>query len=114
MTRSQTAAGGVSAVVVVVGGAGWTSRGVQGPMPAPGSCHFRVAAGGGQLSDPRCTPGATDPAVTPGDITSTICRPGGYTAAVRPPERITEQAKKQLMAPTACPGPRAATTSWTT
>ena len=59
-------------------------------QPAPGSCH---AIGSGLYSrpDPRCTPGALDPAVTQATIGETICVPG-WTATVRPPESVTESA----------------------
>jgi hypothetical protein len=50
------------------------------------------AGGGGQLPDPRCTPGGIDPAVTQADIHSTICT-YGYTATIRPPESQTEAFK---------------------
>ena len=62
------------------------------PVPAAGTCHAR-----GVLPDPRCTPGATNPAVTQADIASTICR-AGYSSAVRPPESYTEALKHRLMA----------------
>lgn len=61
------------------------------PQPAAGSCHAR-GRGPYSLPDSRCTPGAIDPAVTQGDLARTICRPG-YSAAVRPPESITEREK---------------------
>ena len=50
------------------------------------------ARAGGQLPDPRCTPGSVDPAVNQANIGSTICR-SGYTAKVRPPESETSRAK---------------------
>jgi hypothetical protein len=53
------------------------------------TCHFRD---GGQLPDPKCTPGAIDPAVTQANIHSTICR-SGYTATVRPSAAATDKAK---------------------
>jgi hypothetical protein len=43
------------------------------------------------------TPGATDPTVTEDNIQSTICVPG-YTKTVRPPERVTNRLKPQIMA----------------
>jgi hypothetical protein len=67
-------------------------------MPAPGSCHTRTAADGEPLPDPACTPGAIDAAVTDTNISSTVCRKGGYTSSVRPPETLTNKAKKQLFA----------------
>jgi hypothetical protein len=63
---------------------------VQSQRPA-GSCH---AIGSGLYSrpDPRCTPGAVNPAVSQATIGSTICR-SGWTATVRPPESVTEPEK---------------------
>ena len=60
-------------------------------QPAPRSCHAR-AAGLFELPDARCTPGALNPAVTPGDIASTICA-SGWTSRVRPPEAVSEREK---------------------
>ena len=84
--------------IVTAAGHGWTSHGLDGPRYAPGSCHYRHGSGGELLPDPRCTPGALDPTVTAANLRTTICRPGGYTASIRPPERLTEPAKKQIMA----------------
>jgi hypothetical protein len=64
-------------------------------QPSPGSCHAR-GHGLMALPDPRCTPGAVNPAVTPGTLDSTICR-SGWTATVRPPERVTEPEKLASM-----------------
>jgi hypothetical protein len=58
-------------------------------------CHSRA---GGQLPDPRCTPGSVDPAVTQATIASTICR-SGYTGKVRPPESETSHAKFDVAYP---------------
>jgi hypothetical protein len=65
-------------------------------QPAPGSCH---AIGSGLYSrpDPRCTPGALNPAVTQGTIGRTICQEG-WTDTVRPPESVTEAEKAASMA----------------
>jgi hypothetical protein len=65
-------------------------------QPSPGSCH---AIGQGIYSrpDPRCTPGALNPAVAQATIGATICR-AGWTATVRPPESITEPEKLASMA----------------
>jgi hypothetical protein len=60
---------------------------VTGTLTGP--CH---AGGGGQLPDPRCTPGGIDPAVTQATIHSTICT-SGYTSTIRPPESQTESFK---------------------
>jgi hypothetical protein len=59
--------------------------------------HCRARAGG-QLPDPRCTPGSLDPAVTQATIGSTICR-SGYTAKVRPPSSETARAKYDVAYP---------------
>ena len=61
----------------------------------PGSCR---ASGSGVdvLPDPRCTPGALNPAVTPATIAGTICATG-WTSTVRPPERVTEALKRSQM-----------------
>ena len=48
------------------------------------------------LPDPKCTPGATDPAVTQANIDSTICV-SGYTTTVRPPTSVTNPIKLQVM-----------------
>lgn len=59
------------------------------PAAAPSTCHLRD---NGQLPDPGCTPGATDPGVTQATIYSTICV-RGYTATVRPPSSVTSRFK---------------------
>ncbi|WP_019925702.1 hypothetical protein [Nocardia sp. BMG111209] len=61
-------------------------------QPAPGTCHFRYTAGGQPLPDPVCTPGATNPKVTPETIGDTICH-SGYTSSIRPPASITDREK---------------------
>jgi hypothetical protein len=64
-------------------------------QPGAGTCHAR---GSGLYStpDPRCTPGALNPAVSVGTLDRTICR-GGWTSTVRPPESITEPEKRMSM-----------------
>jgi hypothetical protein len=66
-------------------------------MPAAGTCHYR-GAGLFAQPDQHCAPGALSPAVTQENIGRTICRRGGYTASVRPPEIVTEPEKRALMA----------------
>lgn len=67
-----------------------------GPAAPVGAC--RVSGRGlDVLPDPRCTPGATNPAVTQADIASTICATG-WTSTVRPPESYTEPLKARQMA----------------
>jgi hypothetical protein len=68
-------------------------RRVTGTMPA--HCTFRDH---GRLPDPRCTPGAVDPAVTQGNLRSTICHPG-YTKAVRPSSSRTSTFKSEVAYP---------------
>lgn len=93
----------------VVTGRGWTAAGLEGPVPQPNTCHLHVAAGGEPVPDPTCTPGAVDHAVTAANIGDTICRKGGYTSSVRPPESITQRAKKQIMAAYGIPWNQAST-----
>lgn len=65
----------------------------QTPQVIPTACN---ALDGGVLPDPKCTPGATDPAVTQDNIDSTICV-SGYASSVRPPVSYTEPLKFKLM-----------------
>ncbi len=46
------------------------------------------------LPNPRLTPGALNPSVTQHNLRETICRPGGYTRSIRPPEGYTERLKR--------------------
>ncbi|MDH6125048.1 hypothetical protein [Kitasatospora sp. GP82] len=62
-------------------------------QPTPGSCHYRYTPAKQPLPDAACTPGVTSPAVTQVTIASTICKPGGYTSAIRPPAAITGKEK---------------------
>ncbi|SOE06446.1 hypothetical protein [Streptomyces sp. Ag109_G2-15] len=48
---------------------------------------------GEPLEDTKCTPGAISPAVTQANLKSTICRKGGYTGDIRPPESVTRKEK---------------------
>jgi hypothetical protein len=64
-------------------------------QPPAGSCHA-IGSGLYERPDPRCTPGAVNPAVTQATIGSTICR-SGWTSTVRPPESITEPEKYASM-----------------
>src|SRR5690348_9353850 len=50
-----------------------------------GPCHTRD---GGQIPDPRCTPGAYDPAIT----AAILCAPGYTTRSYRAPESETKRA----------------------
>ncbi|MEV8529092.1 hypothetical protein AB0451_33955 [Streptomyces sp. NPDC052000] len=52
-----------------------------------GSCHAGTS-NGQPLPDPKCTPGALNPKVTPATLKETICK-SGYTSTIRPPAAIT-------------------------
>ncbi|OIQ90929.1 hypothetical protein GALL_271340 [mine drainage metagenome] len=49
------------------------------------------------LPDPRLTPGAINPAVTQDNLRRTICRRGGYTRSIRPPQAYTERLKRRQL-----------------
>ena len=89
---AMTACCGVASADVPVGPGPNPDYTVQ-PQPAPGTCHYRTAADGSTLPDPQCTPGATNPAVTPDTLSSTICAKG-YSASIRPPKEVTEAEKR--------------------
>ncbi|WP_369253842.1 hypothetical protein [Streptomyces sp. R35] len=84
-------AGGSSGPIAV--GAGPQKHYTVQQQPAAGSCHYRYEHGE-PLEDPKCTPGAISPAVTQANLTSTICRKGGYTSRVRPSTSITGKEKE--------------------
>jgi hypothetical protein len=63
---------------------------VTGTMPA--GCHTRD---GGQLPDPRCTPGSFDPLMTK----ARICALGYSTASYRPSSSQTDWAKWNVVEP---------------
>jgi len=92
-----TAAGAAGAAIAPSGLAYSTAAAqVVQRQPAPGACR---AIGSGLYSrpDPRCTPGAVNPAVTQATIGSTICR-AGWTETVRPPESVTFREKTASLA----------------
>ena len=47
------------------------------------------------LPNPRWTPGAINPAVNQDNLRQTICRRGGYTRSIRPPQDYTERLKRR-------------------
>lgn len=51
----------------------------------------------GDLPDPICTPGTTNPDVTQATIATTICLPG-WTRTIRPPSSYTTPLKRAQMA----------------
>lgn len=65
-------------------------------QPPAGSCHA-IGRGGDTRPDPRCTPGALNPAVTQRAIDRTICV-RGWAETVRPPEWVTEAEKRASLA----------------
>lgn len=65
------------------------------PQPEARSCH-ETGHGLYVQPDPKCTPGALNPAVTQATIDQTICSPG-WAAKVRPAEDITEPEKRASM-----------------
>ncbi len=81
--------------VAIPVGAGPQATYTAAAQPAPGSCHFRYTADKQPLPDQACTPGATSPAVTQANLSSTICKTGGYTSGIRPPVNITGKEKAE-------------------
>src|SRR3954469_16097511 len=84
-----TSAGSGRAIAV---GAGPQKHYIVPKQPPAGACHYRYLKGE-PLEDPTCTPGAISPAVTQANIRMTICRKGGYTGGIRPPESVTGKEK---------------------
>lgn len=62
------------------------------PMPAANACKLDQR-NGQVLPDPRCTPGAIDPAVTQVNLTDTICK-SGFREKAYPPVAVDDQMKK--------------------
>lgn len=77
------AAGGVAAHEI--------SRSLDGRSSGSGDASPSRQA----LPDPRYTPGAINPDVTQANLDQTICRRGGYTKSIRPPESYTYRLKMQ-------------------
>lgn len=104
-TTGRLAALAVCAVFAGCGAAQNTARhrpttaAVTATPPPPVSCR---SVGG--IPDIRCTPGATNPAVTQANIRSTICKPG-WTATIRPPVSYTNTLKASQMAAYGDTGP---------
>jgi hypothetical protein len=79
---------------------GYHSRaGYASERPNPGGATAKGMMFPAQdaLPNPKLTPGALSSAVTQANIDQTICRPGGYTKSVRPPESYTEKLKGRLI-----------------
>ncbi|MGA7180659.1 MAG: hypothetical protein WBX11_13880 [Thiobacillaceae bacterium] len=47
------------------------------------------------MPNPTLTPGATNPDVTQDTLDETICRKGGYTKSIRPPQAYTAKLKRE-------------------
>ena len=75
------------------------SAGSSASPTAAGSVGVETggSAGGPGLPDPKLTPGARNPDVTPADLGSTICK-SGWTKTVRPPVSYTNALKKKQIA----------------
>lgn len=98
-SSSSAAAGGASTAGNSTVSSGHALLRVHDPRRVSGTltghCSYRDH---GQLPDPRCTPGAVDPAVTQGNLRSTICHPG-YTKTVRPSASQTDRFKFEVAYP---------------
>ena len=75
----------------------------RAPAPAPAAPGPVAASGchsGGTATeptaDPHCTPGATNPQVTPATLGQTICKKG-WTKTIRPPASYTNRLKTEQM-----------------
>ncbi|WP_189957988.1 hypothetical protein [Streptomyces alanosinicus] len=90
-SSGTTPAGGSVGAIPV--GAGPQSTYTVQQQPPAGSCHYRMEKGE-PLEDLKCNPGAISPAVTQANLSTTICRKGGYTKNIRPPEAITRKEKQ--------------------
>ncbi|WP_322973288.1 hypothetical protein [Actinacidiphila soli] len=88
---APTGAGANSSRAIAVGAGPQAHYTVQ-EQPTAGSCHYRYDHSQ-PLEDPACTPGAISPAVTQANLTSTICRKGGYTSGIRPSSYVTGKEK---------------------
>lgn len=75
-------------------------RAWQDDVPAGCSIQF---TNGQPLPDPRCTPGATNPAVTQATLSSTVCVPG-FSSSIRPPSSYTSLLKRRQMSAWRIPG----------
>lgn len=64
----------------------------------PDGRYAAVAPASAALPNPRLTPGAIDTRITQSNLHETVCRRGGYTQSVRPPESYTEPLKRRLIA----------------
>jgi hypothetical protein len=84
------AAGLATAVFVAAPGSDTSQKATVAPKQT--GCHLR-----GALPDRRCTPGASDPRVTPANIDGTICR-RGYSKGVRPRTSVTRPIKRERIA----------------
>lgn len=82
--------GGLLACCLLVACSAGAGPGAGVPATYGGRCTSRNG-----LPDPVCTPGDTDPRVTPDSLATTICR-RGWTASVRPPLEVSHRIKLQV------------------
>ncbi len=85
----------VATSILEMNGIGYSSSSLFGSIPT--KCTYRVAADGYLMPDSICTPGSINTEVNQNSLYTTICRAGGYTSSVRPPESLTEPVKFELM-----------------
>jgi hypothetical protein len=96
---SSTGTGPASTPATTPASPGHALLRVHDPRRVTGTIHGRCTfRDHGRLPDPRCTPGSVDPAVTQGNLRSTICHPG-YTKTVRPPSSATSRFKYDVAYP---------------
>ncbi|MET8957174.1 hypothetical protein [Streptomyces sp. NPDC004533] len=91
--QGPSGSAGLAGSVKIPVGAGPQATYTVQQQPPAGSCHYRYEHGE-PLEDLACTPGAVSPAVTQANLATTICRKGGYTKNIRPPEAITRKEKQ--------------------
>ncbi|WP_157429913.1 hypothetical protein [Actinomadura oligospora] len=94
--RVPTAAFGAAALLA----GSWAGAAQAAPasgapqVTAARTCHASSLNPATSRPDPRCQPGATNPAVTQATIHRTICVPG-YSKRIRPPSSYTSALKRQ-------------------
>lgn len=69
-----------------------SERNHSGQAEAEGGDTFPISKA---LPNPNITPGRISTAVTQDNLDETVCRKGGYTRSVRPPEDYTEKIKRE-------------------
>ncbi|MFE9429088.1 hypothetical protein ACFYNO_39775 [Kitasatospora sp. NPDC006697] len=93
LASTATALALASAGLVLGGGAAHAATAPHALQTAAASCSQAYLP----LPDSSCTPGVTNPDVTPDNIQSTICV-SGYSGSIRPPVSYTNALKVQQIA----------------